>query len=113
MNLCVGSLSPKINGGEICLTDSATIHSIFWDQKYFSHITLVEANVNLISGPANLIDGSRIATVMLPCGTIFHINDVLYSIRSRRNIMDIILRSHMTIVKNIYALLILFQARSL
>ena len=25
---------------------------------------------------------------MLPCGTIFHINDVLYSVRSRRNLLN-------------------------
>ena len=25
---------------------------------------------------------------MLPCGTIFHINDVLYSIRSKRNLLS-------------------------
>ena len=80
MNLCVGSLGSKINGGEICLADSATTHTILQDKKYFSHITLVEANVNTISGPAYLIDGSGRATIMLPCGTIFHINDALEEI---------------------------------
>ena len=88
MDFCVGSLSSKINGGEICRADSATTHTILGDQKYFSHITLVEANVNKISGPADLIDGSMRATIMLPCGTIFHINDVLYSVRSRRNLLS-------------------------
>ena len=83
MDLCVGSLGSKINGGEICLTDSATTHTILRDQKYFSHITLVEANVNTISGLIDLIDGSGRATIMLPCGMIFHINDALYSVRSR------------------------------
>ena len=78
----------KINDGEICLADSATTQTILRDQKYFSHITLVEANVNTISGPTDLIDGSRIATIMLPCGTIFHINDALYSVRSRRNMLS-------------------------
>ena len=73
-------MSFKINDGEICLADSATTHTILLDQKYFSHITLVEANVNTILGPTDLIDGSRIATIMLPCGTIFHINDALYSV---------------------------------
>ena len=84
---CVGSLGSKINSGEICRADSATTHTILRDQKYFSHITLVEANVNTISGPADLIDGSERATIMLPCGTIFHINDALYSVRSRRNLL--------------------------
>ena len=88
MDLCVGSLSSKINGGEICLPDSATTHTILRDQKYFSHITLVEANVNTISGSADLIAGSGRATIMLPCGTIFYINDILYSVRSRRNLLS-------------------------
>ena len=26
---------------------------------------------------------------MLPCGTIFHINDALYSVRSRRNLLSL------------------------
>ena len=88
MDLCVGSLGSKINGGEIYLADSATTNTILRDQKYFSHITLVEANVNTISGPADLIDGSGRATIMLPYGTIFHINDVLYSIKSIRNMLS-------------------------
>ena len=84
MDLYVGSLSSKINGGEICLSDSATTHISLWDQKYFSHITLVEANVNTISGPADLTDGSKRATIMLPCGTIFYINDALDSVISKK-----------------------------
>ena len=73
---------------DICLVDSATTHTILRGQKYFSHITLVEANVNTISGPIDLIDGSGRATIMLPCGMIFHINDALYSVRSRRNMLS-------------------------
>ena len=88
MDLYVGSLVSKINGGEICLADSSTTHTILRDQKYFSQITLVEANVNTISGPADLIDGSGRATILLPCGTIFHINDVLYSVKSKRNFLS-------------------------
>ena len=88
MNICVGSLGSKINGGEICLAESATTHTILRDQKYFSHITLDEVNVKTILGLADLIDGSGRATIMLPCGTIFHINDVLYSVRSRRNLLS-------------------------
>ena len=88
MDLCVGSLGSKINGREICLADSATTYTILGDQKYFSHITLVEANVNTITGPANLIYGSGRATIMLPCGTIFYINNALYSVRSQRNLLN-------------------------
>ena len=87
MDLCVGWLGSKINGGEICLADSAT-NTILRDQKYFSHITLVEANVSTILGLADLIDGFERATIMLSCGTIFHIKDALYSVKSRRNLLS-------------------------
>ena len=88
MDLCVGSFGSKIKCGEICLADSATTHTILRNQKYFSHITLVEANVNTISGHAYLIDGCGRAAIMLPCGTIFHINDALYLVRSKRNLLS-------------------------
>ena len=88
MDLCVGFLGSKINGGEICLSDSDTTHTILRDQKYFSHITLVKANVNTISSPADLIDGFRRATIMLPCGMIFHINDALYPVRCIKNMLS-------------------------
>ena len=88
MDPCVGSLGSKINGGKISIADSVITHTILRNQKYFSHITLVETNVNTISGPTDLNDGSGRATIMLPCDTIFHINDVLYSVRFRRNLLS-------------------------
>ena len=88
MDLCVGLLGSNINGGEICLAICATAHTIIRDQKCFSHITLVEVNVNTISSHADLIDGSWRAIIMLSCGTIFHINDALYSVRSKRNMLS-------------------------
>ena len=103
------------------MADSAATHTILWDQKYFSHITLVEANVNIISGPIDLIDGSGRATIMLPCGTIFILTmsyiqsnpEEICLVLKIYVIMDIILIPHTTIIKNIYALLVLFQTRSL
>ena len=35
-----------------------------------------------------MIDGFERATIMLPCDTIFHINDALYSIKSKRNLLS-------------------------
>ena len=88
MDFCVGLLDSKINSEKICLADSATTHTILRDQKYLSHIILIEANVNTISGSVDLIDDFRRATIMLPCGKIFHINDALYSVRSRKNLLS-------------------------
>ena len=60
----------------------------FFEVKNIFHIILVEANVNTISGPVDLIDGSGRVTIMLPCGMIFHIYDVLYSVRSKINLLS-------------------------
>ena len=78
----------KVNCKELCLADSATTHTILKDKKYFSQLTLVEANVNTISGPADLIEGSGRANIMLSGGTTFMINDALFSSRSRRNLLS-------------------------
>ena len=44
--------------------------------------------MSTISGTANLIEGSGRANIMLPNGTRFHINDVLYSNKSTRNLLS-------------------------
>ena len=51
-------------------------------------MTLIKSNVSTISGTTNLVKGSRIANITLPNGTRFHINDALYSSKSRRNLLN-------------------------
>ena len=51
-------------------------------------MTLVEANVNTISCPADLIEGSGRVNIMLSTKTTFIINDALFSSRSRRNLLS-------------------------
>ncbi|KAL5724989.1 hypothetical protein ACHQM5_008186 [Ranunculus cassubicifolius] len=69
-------------GEDACLADCATTHTILRNRKYFVNITLLEANVYTISGPANLIEGSGRAHIILPNGTIIDVKDALYSSRS-------------------------------
>ena len=45
------------------------------------------AGVSTISGASDLIEGFERANIMLPNGTRFHINDVLYSSKSTRNLL--------------------------
>ena len=75
-------------GGDICLVDSATTHTILQDYKYFSTLVLSKTSVNTISGATSLIEGSGRANIMLPNGTIIHINDALLSSKSRRNLLS-------------------------
>ena len=82
---------------DACLADCVTTHTIFCDKKYFSNISLVKSNVNTISGLVDLIQGSGRATIILPRGTKIHINDALYSAKSKWNHL-----SFKDICRNVY-----------
>ena len=74
------SLTPRVKPTiDICLADCTTTHSILQENKYFSQLTLARSNVTTISGLIDLIEGSGRATIILPGGTILHLQDVLYS----------------------------------
>ena len=77
-----------LHGGEICLVDSGTTHTIFKDKRYFSQLKLAEAIINTISGASKLIEGSGRACIILPNGTKITISDALYSSRSQRNLLS-------------------------
>ena len=61
---------------------------ILRDKKYFSNLALVSFNVQTISGPVDQIKVSGRATIVLPNGTKFQINDALYSNKSNRNLLS-------------------------
>ena len=83
------SLTPRVKiTGDICLADCATTYSILQQKKYFSQLTLAPSNVTTISGPVNLIEGSSRATIILPGGTILHLQDAFYSTQSKRNLLS-------------------------
>ena len=71
-----------------CLLDCATTHTILTGKYYFSNLTMHKANVHTISSPAEIIDGSRNTTIILPNGTTLHIEDALLITRSKRNILS-------------------------
>ena len=73
--------------GNACLANCATTHTILRDKKYFSNLTLAQSNVHTISGHVDLIKGSGRATIILPKGTKFQIEDALYSAKSSRNLL--------------------------
>ena len=73
---------------DACLVDCATTHTILCDKKYFSNLSLVKSNVNTISSPIDLIQGFERATIILTSGTKIHINDALYYIKSKQNLLS-------------------------
>ena len=77
----------KINHEDISVSDSGTTHAIFKDEKYFSYLLRIKANVT-ISGNSNLIEGSGRATIFLPKGTKLVIEDALFSSKSPRNLLS-------------------------
>ncbi|KAL0551518.1 hypothetical protein IC582_010607 [Cucumis melo] len=78
----------KMNNEDLCLADSATTHTILKSKKYFSTLTMLEANVNTISGSTNLIEGFGRANLILPRGTKFTISNALFSSKSKRNLLS-------------------------
>lgn len=54
-------IDSKASGEDLYLANSATMHTILKDEKYFANITLGEAKVDTISDTTNLIEGSGIA----------------------------------------------------
>ena len=74
--------------GDACLVDRATTHTILRAKKNLSNLTLVPFNVQIILGLVNLIKGSERATIVLPNGSKFQIDDALYSNKSNRNLLS-------------------------
>ena len=74
-----------MNESDVSLGDFATTHTILQAKRYFLNFTLTNANVSTISGIANLVEGCRRAKIIILNGTRFHINDVLYPRKSKRN----------------------------
>ena len=72
----------------MCLVESATTHTILRDNFFFCKINFRKANVNTISGTANLIKGFRRANIMLPSETKLYISNALYSSKSKRNLLS-------------------------
>ena len=77
-----------MNEDDVCLADCATTHTILRNKRYFLELTLIKANVSTISGTTNLVEGFGRENITLPNGTRFHINDALYSSKSRRNLLS-------------------------
>ena len=87
MAICL-SLSTIKEEESLCLADSATTHTILKNKEYFSHHILAKTNVNTISGVSDLIEGSGRASMALPNGTRLHIENAIFSSRSKRNLLS-------------------------
>ena len=73
---------------DVCFADCATTHTILRDKRYFLELTLIKANVSTISSTTNLVEDSGRANITLPNRTRFHINNTLYSNKSKRNLLS-------------------------
>ena len=51
-------------------------------------MTLTKAKVSTISNTTNLVEGSRRANIILSNGIRFHVDDVLYSSKAKRNLFS-------------------------
>jgi hypothetical protein len=73
---------------DLYLTDNSTMHTILKEKNYFEYLTLIEANVTTILGLTNMIKGSGRANILLPNNTKLGIRDALYSLGSRKNLLN-------------------------
>ena len=73
---------------DVYLLDSASTHTIFRCRHFFSSMTLRKTHVHTIYGPISIIDGFGNATIVLPKGTIMHIENAFLSSRSKRNLLS-------------------------
>ena len=71
-----------------CLLDSGSTHTILNDKAFFTSVTLRKSQVKTLAGPVELIDGFGTASLVLPHGTVLHLEDALLSGRSRRNLLS-------------------------
>ncbi|GJV63667.1 retrovirus-related pol polyprotein from transposon TNT 1-94 [Tanacetum coccineum] len=74
--------------GELCIADSGATHSILKSKKYFFELKPTKGTIDTTSGPTNLIDGVGKANVVLPNGTQLLIENALFSLKSKRNLLS-------------------------
>lgn len=68
--------------------DSVTTYTILCNKKYFVHLLKVEEKVNTISGASIIIEGFGNVIIILPIRTKFNIHEVLYSLKSKCNLLS-------------------------
>ena len=78
----------KMSNEFICLTNSATTHTILTSKKYFFKPTMLKVKVNTMSSSTNLIEGFGKANIILPRGTKFTIDNSLFSSQSKINLLS-------------------------
>lgn len=88
MNFKIKALTSKADGGDMCLMDSATKHTILKENKFCLILASIKAKINTISKSINLTKSSRRAIILLKNGTKLCINDVLYSSKFIRNLLS-------------------------
>ena len=87
-NIELSLIRSFVDDKNMCLVDSAIMHTILKDLKFFSYLKKQTTNVNTICGSAKLIEDSGKAHIISPKGTNFVIDDKLYFEKSQRNLFS-------------------------
>ncbi|GJZ63406.1 disease resistance CC-NBS-LRR class family protein [Tanacetum coccineum] len=83
-----GRAQYQAKDGELCIADSGAIHTVLKSKKYFFELKPTKGTIDTISGPTNLIDEVGKANVVLPNGTQLLIENALFSLKSKRNLLS-------------------------
>ena len=65
-NMKLFMIGPFIDDKNLCLVESAAMHTIHKEVKYFSCLKKKKINVNTICGNEKLIEGFEIVHIILP-----------------------------------------------
>jgi hypothetical protein len=86
---CVESYSSIESEPSVCLIDSATMHAILKDAKFFVSLEQSDTpvNVTMIGGVASIARGAGRAQVQLPNGTMINVAKAIYAPTASRNLI--------------------------
>ena len=77
-----------MNEDDVYLVYYVTTHTILRDKRYFLELTLIKANVSTISSTTTLVEGFGRTNITLSNEIRFHINNALYSSKSKINLLS-------------------------
>lgn len=89
MDISQPLVRPKKNKEDIGLVNSATMHTILRDKRYFASLIMIDANVNTISSSTTLIEGFGRPNIILHTGTKFVVDCALFPSKSKRKFPSI------------------------
>lgn len=98
---CTWIIEKYVNASDLCLVNTANIHSIMRDEKYFLNITSCKTWINTISGRADITEGYEKPIIWVENGIKMWIQNVLYANSMKRNLIFKDIRNNWCHIENV------------